>query len=197
MINLISCVVQYKNKLAIGRNGSLLIELKEDLKYFKKLTSECLSTDSKLDYNVVIMGRKTWYSIPKEYRPLKNRINIILTNDQDLLSEKNNVFKNKKTKQYDDTESFYMNFKQFTEFYKLYNPNVFVIGGGEIYDLFLKNSEFKPNNIYLTEVKGVKFTPENEPTIFMTHLDQEYRLISVGEKKKQCGISFRFLRFSH
>lgn len=29
--------------------------------------------------NVVLMGRRTWESIPKENRPLKNRINIVLT----------------------------------------------------------------------------------------------------------------------
>ena len=31
--------------------------------------------------NIVIMGRNTWDSIPKHYKPLKDRINIIITNN--------------------------------------------------------------------------------------------------------------------
>ena len=47
----------------------------EVLKYFKELT----------DGNVVIMGSKTFFSIPVKFRPLKNRLNLVLTNNKDLL----------------------------------------------------------------------------------------------------------------
>ncbi|TPX56235.1 dihydrofolate reductase [Powellomyces hirtus] len=36
-------------------------------------------------WNAVIMGRKTWDSMPDGFRPLKNRINIVLTSDQALI----------------------------------------------------------------------------------------------------------------
>jgi dihydrofolate reductase len=84
-INIISCVANYKNKLAIGRNGGLLFKLSEDMKSFKTITTNRLSKESLLDKNVVLMGRKTWFSIPREKRPLKGRINLVLTNDPDLL----------------------------------------------------------------------------------------------------------------
>ena len=86
MINLIACVTIFKNRLAIGKNNDLLFKLKDDMKFFKNITSFNLSSTSKLNKNIVLMGRKTWFSIPQQFRPLNNRINLILTNDRQLLS---------------------------------------------------------------------------------------------------------------
>jgi dihydrofolate reductase len=51
---------------------------KEDMKWFKDKTSEMNSA--------VIMGRRTWESIPATYRPLKNRINIVLSSKQPCIT---------------------------------------------------------------------------------------------------------------
>ena len=53
---MISAIVAVDNNWGIGFNGDLLEHIPEDLKYFKKLTEN----------NVVIMGRKTWDSLPKK-----------------------------------------------------------------------------------------------------------------------------------
>ena len=72
-LNLIYC----KNILnQIGLENDLLYEIKEDMKYFKKITSYEYIKNHK---NIVIMGYNTWKSIPDEYKPLKDRINIIIT----------------------------------------------------------------------------------------------------------------------
>ena len=81
-INLIACVTFYRNKLIIGKDNDLLLPLKEDLQYFKRITSNRINQTP----NVVLMGRKTWFSIPIKNRPLKNRINFVLTNDNSLKS---------------------------------------------------------------------------------------------------------------
>lgn len=47
-----------------------------DMAYFKKLTSQCSSPKLR---NAVIMGRNTYMSIPEKFRPLKGRLNIVLT----------------------------------------------------------------------------------------------------------------------
>lgn len=47
-----------------------------DMAYFKKLTSQCSSPRMR---NAVIMGRTTYMSIPERFRPLKGRLNIVLT----------------------------------------------------------------------------------------------------------------------
>lgn len=54
---------------AIGKDNQLLWNIPEDLKHFKVLTSG----------HPVIMGRKTWESIPEKFRPLPGRANIVVT----------------------------------------------------------------------------------------------------------------------
>lgn len=55
----------------IGKDGLMPWHLPEDLAHFKKLTSGC----------PVIMGRKTWDSLPPKFRPLPSRTNIVITRD--------------------------------------------------------------------------------------------------------------------
>jgi len=55
----------------IGKDGTLPWHLPEDLQHFKRLTMGC----------PVIMGRKTWDSLPPKFRPLPGRTNIVITRD--------------------------------------------------------------------------------------------------------------------
>ena len=84
-INIIACVTNYKSKLAIGRNNGLLFKLQKDIEFFKTVTMTNGSGNPSVYQNIVLMGRKTWFSISRERRPLKNRLNLILTNDPELL----------------------------------------------------------------------------------------------------------------
>lgn len=54
---------------ALGKNGRLLWRLPDDMRHFKELTTG----------HPVIMGRKTWESLPQAYRPLPGRTNIVVT----------------------------------------------------------------------------------------------------------------------
>lgn len=54
---------------AIGRDNQLLVRLPEDGRWFRAQTNGC----------PVIMGRKTWDSLPERFRPLPNRTNIVVT----------------------------------------------------------------------------------------------------------------------
>jgi len=66
---MISIIVAVSEDWGIGKGNELLWHISEDLKRFKKLTSG----------NAVIMGKKTWESLPR--RPLPGRKNIVLTDD--------------------------------------------------------------------------------------------------------------------
>jgi dihydrofolate reductase len=108
---------------------------KEDLSRFYKLTTKSI------DYkkNVIIMGRKTWDSLP--YKPLKNRINIILSQKGIDISNYDPYL----TKTFNSKEAVY----------KYLNENnnindIFVIGGKKIYDLFYNDVNF----IHLTLIKN-------------------------------------------
>lgn len=64
----------------IGKNQTLPWRIKKDMDLFKKITLECPEGYN----NVVIMGRKTWESIPEKFRPLKDRVNIILSTTMEM-----------------------------------------------------------------------------------------------------------------
>uniref|UniRef100_A0A1J3DRZ4 Bifunctional dihydrofolate reductase-thymidylate synthase n=1 Tax=Noccaea caerulescens TaxID=107243 RepID=A0A1J3DRZ4_NOCCA len=69
-------VVAATKEMGIGKDGKLPWNLPTDLKFFKDIT---LTTSDSAKKNAVVMGRKTWESIPTKYRPLSGRLNVVLT----------------------------------------------------------------------------------------------------------------------
>ena len=69
-------VVAHDLNNGIGKDNTLVWKLPEDMARFKKITT---STQDEMKQNVVIMGRKTYESIPKKFRPLPNRINLVIS----------------------------------------------------------------------------------------------------------------------
>ena len=72
---MISAIVAVDNNWGIGYKGELLEHLPPDMKYFKELTTS----------HVVVMGRKTWDSLPN--KPLKDRFNIVITSGERQYAE--------------------------------------------------------------------------------------------------------------
>lgn len=196
-ISLITNVAFYKNKFIIGKDNDLLIHLKQDLAYFKKITTNKINENP----NIVLMGRKTWFSIPLKNRPLKGRVNFVLTNDDSLIVYKNCDF----NKLSDIKETVYfMNMKMFIKIYKKFELNVFIIGGSDIYNSFLDNQVnfiLRPKYLYITELKDYfKYHQydENANYTFIKTIPDYYKLISVSEKDTCISnpkISFRFLKY--
>ncbi|MGO1435584.1 MAG: dihydrofolate reductase [Canibacter sp.] len=62
---------------AIGKDGTMPWRVPEDLKWFQTLTNG----------HPVIMGRKTWESLPPKFRPLSDRRNIVITRDSEYVAE--------------------------------------------------------------------------------------------------------------
>jgi len=117
MIKPFSLIVAYDLKYGIGLNNTIPWRLPNDLKHFKKITTN----ENKL--NVVIMGKNTWNSLP--IKPLSNRVNIIVSttlNGTTLL--KNTYFVN--------------SFEKALEVGNNFN-DIFVIGGERIYKEALKH----------------------------------------------------------
>lgn len=69
-------IVAVDRSNGIGKEGSLPWSLPGDLAYFRELTSKTRDASRR---NAVIMGRKTWESIPEKFKPLKSRLNIVLS----------------------------------------------------------------------------------------------------------------------
>lgn len=74
-------VVAMDEARGIGKAGGLAWHLPEDLKHFKEVTS---APERPGTVNAVIMGRKTWESLPPKFRPLPGRVNIVVTTQKDF-----------------------------------------------------------------------------------------------------------------
>jgi dihydrofolate reductase/thymidylate synthase len=77
MARAFSLVVAATRGRGIGRDGAVPWRLPEDLKFFRRVTSAHDEPPHKR--NAVIMGRKTWDSIPERFRPLAERLNVVIT----------------------------------------------------------------------------------------------------------------------
>ena len=73
-----SIIVATDKKLGIGRDNRIPWHISADLKHFKAITTAGYVSGCQ---NVVIMGRKTWESLPANARPLAGRINAVLTSN--------------------------------------------------------------------------------------------------------------------
>ena len=73
-------VAACKQTHGIGVGGQLPWSLRGDMQFFKQLTR---STQDPLKRNAVVMGRKTWQSIPERFRPLDDRLNVVLSRNAD------------------------------------------------------------------------------------------------------------------
>lgn len=69
-------VVAATKKLGIGKGGGMPWKLPGDMAYFKDLTTRTADSSKQ---NAVVMGRKTWESIPPKFRPLPGRVNVVLS----------------------------------------------------------------------------------------------------------------------
>ncbi len=79
----LSLVAGIASNNCIGVGGHLPWHIPEDLKHFREVTTG----------KTVLMGRKTWESLPEKFRPLPNRLNIVITRQTDyVVPEKVEVF---------------------------------------------------------------------------------------------------------
>lgn len=77
-------IVTHTQSYGIGSNGNIPWHLPSELQFFLNQT---INTTTKTKQNIVIMGRKTWDSIPHQYRPLRDRFNIVITNSPQTIGE--------------------------------------------------------------------------------------------------------------
>jgi len=71
--------------MGIGYKNDLPWELRNEMAYFNRMTQTVENPGSGSELkNAVIMGRRTWDSIPEKFRPLRNRLNIVLTSKPDF-----------------------------------------------------------------------------------------------------------------
>ncbi len=156
---MISLIVAIAQNNAIGKDNDLLWHLSEDLKYFKKTTNE----------RTVVMGRKTWESLP--FKPLKNRRNIVVSSQKYYHIEGAELF--------DDVN-------KVLEALKEEKDEVFCIGGASLYKALLP----KADKLYVTRVYK-----DFESDVFFPEIDEqkwEIKRLSPMLYDQKENLSFRF-----
>ena len=74
----------------IGKDGKIPWYIPEDMTHFKHITTP--KENDTTTFSIVVMGRKTWDSIPDKFKPLSNRYNVILSNDETYRLEQNTIY---------------------------------------------------------------------------------------------------------
>ena len=144
----ISIIVAIGERNEIGKNNALLCHLPADLKRFKELTTG----------HAIVMGRKTFESLPKGALP--NRKNIILSRNKDLSF---------------DNCLIYSSFLEAIDNEKD-NSEIFIIGGSEVYWQALSLA----NKLYLTKIHAVF---DDADTFFPEINYEEWEEVNCEEHK--------------
>lgn len=152
----------------IGRNGIMPWNVPEDLARFKRVTLG----------GPVIMGRKTWDSLPPRYRPLPGRRNIVVTRQSRWAeegAESAPSVANALVSAADGIPD---------------DQLVWVIGGGEIYRAVIDQAE----RLEVTEIRAVFEGDARAPEI-----GEEWRQVvadpSQGWHESRSGLSYRFVSY--
>lgn len=134
-------VAKAKNEV-IGKDNDLIWHLPADMRFFTQSTKG----------HVVIMGRRNWDSIPLKYRPLSDRINVVITRSETFSHPDCVVFNSVEA-----AIDHYKNHPATAE-----NQDLFIIGGGQIYAYCMENDLL--DEMYVTYIdesfEGDTYFPE-------------------------------------
>lgn len=132
---------------AIGKNGEIPWHYAEDLKHFKQKTTN----------NSVLMGRKTYESLPEDFRPLPDRNNIILSRSNLELGESVEIV------------------NSLEEAYEAVNDEkIFIAGGASVYKQVLPDAD----KMVLTRIPGT----HDGDTFFPEWNEDNWKIKSREEK---------------
>lgn len=165
---MISAIVAVDNNWGIGYNGELLERLPEDMKYFRELTID----------NIVIMGRKTWESLPGV---LRRRTNIVISSKLWL---NGSVAYTTSMEHVQDTLEQLRNKEVYCD------KDIFIIGGGSIYEQLLPYCDI----IYVTKILKNHINVDT----YFPNLDknQEWEITTCTELRESVnGIPYAFLTY--
>ena len=150
---MVALVVAHSANRVIGRDGGLPWHLPADMRRFRELTTG----------HAVVMGRRTYESLPGAFRPLPDRRNVVLTSDPAYRADGAEVV---------------------TELERALARPCFVIGGGEVYAHALPHAR----RVYATEIEGEL----DGDTFFPALPAGEWRCVERSERIVERGHAYTF-----
>lgn len=167
-------VVAADEEDGIGKGSDLPWRLPGDTKFLKRITS---NTADASKHNAVIMGRKTFETIPPRFRPLKGRLNVVVTRNADYAVPDGAVA----VTSIDAALAHIDN-----------DPTIertFVLGGGEIYRLAIDMPECR--RIYLTRVEG-----KHGCDAFFPKVPASFTLHETSDRQEENNLGYTFQTFT-
>lgn len=154
MFSIIACIGRNRE---LGKGGDLIFHIKDDMKFFKETTWG----------KTVVMGRKTWESLPFK---LPGRTNIVVT-----------------TRDIDGPDEIISDIDEFIDENKNTPDEIFVIGGGKIYEKFLPLAR----NLYLTEVDA----EDSAADVFFPEFDKSKYSKTLIKEGKADDLTFAISKY--
>lgn len=165
---MVKLIVAKGSNNVIGKNNDLIWHLPADMKFFTQSTKG----------NIVVMGRRNWDSIPLKYRPLSERVNVVITRNKDFNHPDCLVFNSLK----DAIDTLKSTSK----------ADIYIIGGGQIYAESLKKELVDEMLITFidAEFDGDTWFPEINESLWIKEL------VLTHKKDDKNPYSFTVWRFS-
>jgi dihydrofolate reductase len=167
-----SIIVAIDQNRGIGINNDLPWKIKKDFKFFTDTTTG----DNPNKKNAVIMGRKTWESIPEHHRPLSNRLNVVLSRQKNL-----------------DLPEGVLCFSSFDEALAELDKRddigeVFNIGGGKLFADTINHQSC--NKLYITQVMA-----SYPCDTFFPEIPKKFKKTKTSPVYEENGLQFQFVVF--
>ena len=156
-------IVAADKNWAIGKDNKLLVSIPADMKFFRQTTTG----------KVVVMGRKTLESFPGG-QPLKNRVNIVLTGNENYRVK--------------DAVIVHTKDELMEELKKYDSGDVYVIGGASVYEMLLPECSV---------AHVTKIDHEYEADTYFPDLDKkpEWEITGYSEEQTYFDLEYTFLRY--
>lgn len=143
----------------IGKDGNLLFSIPEDMKRFKEIT----------EGGTVIMGRKTWDSIPIKFKPLPNRQNFVLSSNSGYLNSQMNYYPGLRA-------SYTLrNVLEVCLQVPYGNNNIWIIGGETLYKEGIEYADVIEQTFVTKEFDGDAKAPYIDPVIWTAEVGKHFK----------------------
>ncbi|WP_177975554.1 dihydrofolate reductase [Eubacterium sp.] len=159
-MNLIAAV---DKNWAIGRNNKLLVSIPDDMKFFRETTTG----------KVVVMGRKTLESFPGK-KPLKNRVNIVLTSDNSYQVDGAVIVH--------DMDELHEELKKYD------SQDIYVIGGESIYRQLLDECD-------VAHITKIDFSYEADA--WFPNLDEKEEWVVTADSEEQTYFDLEYYFYKY
>lgn len=159
---MVAAIVAVDKNWGIGKNGELLVNIPKDKQFFKDKTNG----------TIIIMGRKTWESLP--VKPLLNRKNYIISRNS--------------TKDFNNDIGYISLEKAIELIYNNHGQDIFIIGGGQIYKELLSYCD----TLYVT-----KIFENYESDTFFPNVEEmdEWEVVEKSNVRFYYAVSYQFYTY--